>query len=251
MFSTHSVMRMLFVAVWLLPLWVCDEVFARPPYKQGLKRSYGDGLPQAMQACSTCHLTKQQVENTAEFDELAPPHNAFGIRLAKLGEELRAKGLPAEIVSRIASVGGEDADGDGVSNDVEILSNHNPGIATDKPTAEEIAAVSNVVAEIARQRAGYPWQPFQPVKRPAVPTVKNAEWNASPIDAFIAAEHEARGLAPRPEASRAVLLRRVSLDLIGLPPTPEELHEFLNDSSPNAYDKVVDRLLSSPHYGER
>ena len=244
-------MRMTVVAGGILLLFIADGAAARPPYKQGLKRSYGDALPQAMQACSTCHLTKQQVDNAADFDELAPPHNAFGVRLAKLGEELKAKGQAAEIVARVSSIGAEDTDGDGVSNDVEILSSHNPGLATDKPTADEIAAVTKAVGEITRQRAGYPWQPFQPVKRPTVPEVKQAEWNAHPIDAFIAAEHEARGLAPRPEASRAVLLRRVTLDLIGLPPTPDQLHDFLNDSSPNAYEKVVERLLSSPHYGER
>ncbi len=83
------------------------------------------------------------------------------------------------------------------------------------------------------------------------PQVKNEAWSRNPIDAFIAAEHEARGLKPRPEASKTVLLRRVYLDLIGLPPSPEELHAFLADSSQDAYEKVVDRLLASPLYGER
>ncbi len=73
----------------------------------------------------------------------------------------------------------------------------------------------------------------------------------NPIDAFIAAEHESRGLTPRPEASRPVLLRRLYLDLTGLPPTPDELHAFLDDESADAYEKVVDRLLASPRYGER
>jgi hypothetical protein len=76
-------------------------------------------------------------------------------------------------------------------------------------------------------------------------------WVRQPLDHFIAAEHEARGLKPRPEADRATLLRRVSLDLTGLPPTPEELHAFLADPSPDAYERVVDRLLASPRYGER
>ena len=84
-----------------------------------------------------------------------------------------------------------------------------------------------------------------------MPAVKNGAWVRNPIDAFIAAEHEEHGLKPRPEAARAVLLRRVYLDLIGLPPTPEELHAFLADESPDAYEKVVDRLLASPQYGER
>jgi hypothetical protein len=73
----------------------------------------------------------------------------------------------------------------------------------------------------------------------------------NPIDAFITAEHEKHGLKARPEAPRHVLLRRIYLDLIGLPPTPEELNSFLKDTSTDAYEKVVDKLLASPHYGER
>jgi hypothetical protein len=92
---------------------------------------------------------------------------------------------------------------------------------------------------------------FQPVKRPAVPAVKHREWVRNPIDAFVLARLEKAGLQPAPPAGRAALLRRVTYDLIGLPPTPEEIAAFVNDTSPNAYEKVVDRLLASPHYGEK
>ena len=92
---------------------------------------------------------------------------------------------------------------------------------------------------------------FRPPVRPAVPRVKNAAWVGNPIDAFIAAEHDRRDLVPQGRAERRILLRRVTLDLIGLPPTREEVEAFLADASPRAYEKVVDRLLSSPHYGER
>ena len=235
----------------LMLLSLCGEVVARPPYKQGLKRHFGELLPQPMQACSTCHLTKQQVADPASFDEQAPPHNAFGRRLQELGDDLRARNLPADITTRLHAIGNEDSDGDGVSNEVEILLAHSPGTIDDQPTTEQINAAARVLEEFARTRNGYPWQPFQPVRRPPIPAVDRIEWNGNPIDAFIAAEHEARGLTPQAAASRAVLLRRVTLDLIGLPPTPEELHNFLHDSSPNAYDTVVDRLLASPHYGER
>ncbi|MCW3096279.1 MAG: Planctomycete cytochrome [Chthonomonadaceae bacterium] len=92
---------------------------------------------------------------------------------------------------------------------------------------------------------------FQPVKRSKVPAVKNAAWVRSPIDAFILAKLEGKGLKPAPSASRAVLIRRAYYDLTGLPPTPSEVQAFLTDKSPNAWEKVVDRLLASPHYGER
>src|SRR5204863_8466981 len=83
------------------------------------------------------------------------------------------------------------------------------------------------------------------------PRNAGAGWVRNPIDAFVAAEHEAHGLRPRPEAPRPVLLRRLYLDLIGLPPTRDELRAFVADPSPEAYEKVVDRLLEDPRHGER
>ena len=87
--------------------------------------------------------------------------------------------------------------------------------------------------------------------RPALPPVKNAAWVRTPIDSFIAAQHEARGLQPSPAAGRETLIRRVSLDLTGLPPALKEIDDFVNDKAPDAYEKVVERLLASQHYGER
>ena len=92
---------------------------------------------------------------------------------------------------------------------------------------------------------------FQPVQRPAVPEVAAAGWVRNPIDAFIAAEYQRQGLTAVSEAQRHVLLRRVYLDLTGLPPTREELRAFLADESPTAYEAAVDRLLASERYGER
>jgi mono/diheme cytochrome c family protein len=94
------------------------------------------------------------------------------------------------------------------------------------------------------------WSYQRPV-RPVLPSVQNATWVKNPVDAFVAAEHERRGLAPSSPATKPVLLRRVYLDLIGLPPTRAEMRAFLADNSDDAYEKVVDRLLDSPHYGER
>src|SRR5262249_43968667 len=145
----------------------------------------------------------------------------------------------------------EDSDGDGVPNLLEIITGHNPGDPNDKPSDGEITAGRKILAEFLKSKMGYPWAPFETVKRPGIPAVKNAAWVHNPIDAFIAEEHEKRGLIPRPEANKAMLLRRVTLDLTGLPPKPEELHAFLADASDDAYERVVDRLLNSPRYGER
>jgi hypothetical protein len=92
---------------------------------------------------------------------------------------------------------------------------------------------------------------LQSVKRPPLPKVKDIGWCRSPIDHFILAKLEDAGLKPAPPADKRTLIRRVTFDLIGLPPTPQEIDAFLKDQSPEAFAKVVDRLLDSPHYGER
>jgi len=92
---------------------------------------------------------------------------------------------------------------------------------------------------------------YIPPKRAEVPTAKNAAWVRNPIDAFILQGLEAKGVQPSPEADKRTLLRRLSLDLIGLPPTPEEVKAYLSDTSASAYARQVNRLLNSPHFGER
>ena len=93
---------------------------------------------------------------------------------------------------------------------------------------------------------------FQRVKRPVPPVVSHSRaMIINPIDQFILATLETNGLSFSPSASRATLLRRVTFDLIGLPPTPEEIDSFVNDTAGNAYEKLIERLLASPHYGER
>jgi mono/diheme cytochrome c family protein len=92
---------------------------------------------------------------------------------------------------------------------------------------------------------------FQPVRNPAPPLVRDVAWPASPIDRFVLARLEQNGLAPAPPADKRTLLRRAYFDLIGLPPTPAETESFLRDESRGAFASVVDRLLASPHYGER
>jgi len=92
---------------------------------------------------------------------------------------------------------------------------------------------------------------FQPVTKPAVPAVKNRTWIYTPVDNFVLAKLEEKSMLPNGPASREALLRRASYDLTGLPPSPQEVQAFVADSSPQAFAKVVDRLLASPAYGER
>ena len=92
---------------------------------------------------------------------------------------------------------------------------------------------------------------YQPVVKPAIPENKQAAWSKTPVDAFILQKLEANGMVPNKPATKEALIRRAFYDLIGLPPTPAEVSDFLKDESPDAFAKVVEKLLASPHYGER
>jgi hypothetical protein len=168
-----------------------------------------------------------------------------GRRKAKLRLDVREAALkkaikpgdPAHssLVERIAS-----------DDDDEVMPP--PSSKKGKLTAEQIELVRRWVAQGAK--FDIHWAYVKPV-RPALSVVRNKEWTKNAIDAFIAERHEKLGYQPAPEADRVTLLRRLSFDLIGLPPTPEEVEAFVKDQSDNAYEKMVDRLLASPHFGER
>lgn len=128
-------------------------------------------------------------------------------------------------------------------------------------TDSEIAAISRWIA------LGMPWRTtassettrgtnkdhwaFKPVKRYPEPEIRNLKWAHNPIDRFILAKLEHEGISPSPEADKLTLIRRLTLDLIGLLPTPVEIDNFISDTRPDAYERLVERLLASPHFGER
>lgn len=117
-----------------------------------------------------------------------------------------------------------------------------PAAADNKQAAAEAQAPQPAKSKL--------WS-YQPLKAPAQPTVNNKNWVRTPIDAFVLAPLEAKGLTPSPDADRAAFVRRATLDAWGVIPTPEEVATFVNDTSPDAYEKLADRLLASPKYGER
>ena len=140
----------------------------------------------------------------------------------------------SEIISRITS------------SDPDVVM---PPPRVNKPiTPAEAEILKRWIAEGAEYRGHWA---FERVERPAVPEVKNTALPRTPIDRFILARLEQEGLTPNPEADRVTLARRLALDLTGLPPAPAAVDAFLADTSPDAYEKYVDSLLASPHYGER
>jgi mono/diheme cytochrome c family protein len=108
-----------------------------------------------------------------------------------------------------------------------------------------------LIARGAGTRDGKTWWSLRKLARPPLPRVREKDWARTPIDLFILAGLESRGLKPAPQADRAALIRRVTFDLHGLPPTPAEVDTFVHDKGPRAYEKLMDRLLASPRYGER
>ena len=124
------------------------------------------------------------------------------------------------------------------------------GAPYDKPLVDNPRDPDSWTSTVVDSKAREFWS-FQPLVRREPPAVKNSAWVRTPIDAFVLAVGEAKGLTPNEAAERRLLIRRAYFDLIGLPPNPEEVEVFVNDSDPQAYEKLLDKLLENPHYGER
>ena len=134
-----------------------------------------------------------------------------------------------------------------------ILSDDAQEVMPPPEAHKELSAVQKgILRRWVEQGAEYqPHWAYVAPARPEPPAPKRADWARNPVDAFVLAPLEAKGIAPSAETDRPTLLRRLSLDLVGLPPTPEEVRGFVEDADSKAYEKQVDRLLASPHYGER
>jgi hypothetical protein len=207
--------------------------------------------------CYDCHGPKKQ-ESSLRLD-----HRADGMKGGDSGP-LLVVGKSAESLIILAVAGLKD-DLARMPKKRDPLSNEQIGLlrawidqGADWPESESHRGLARADARAVesaatseRSRAFAEHWAFKAPVRPPLPPVKNPSWARSPIDLFVVARLEKEGLKPSPEADRVSLLRRLSLDLIGLPPTPDEIDAFLLDNSTDAYEKQVERLLRSPHYGER
>jgi hypothetical protein len=209
-------------------------VTAAEPTKVDFRR---DVLPLLQERCFKCHDARKR---TASY--------RIDVRSSALrgGESGKPAIVPgdagkSELVRRITTAEGDEA--------------MPPG--KEKLTAAQvtllrdwIAAGANWPDALANEAASGHWA-FRPPQRPAEPEVRDTTRGRNAIDRFVLARLEKEGLRPSPEADRVTLIRRLSLDLVGLPPTVAEVDAFVADQSANAYEKLIDRLLASPHYGER
>ncbi|HEY1049083.1 MAG TPA: DUF1549 domain-containing protein, partial [Prosthecobacter sp.] len=209
---------------FLLLLSAVAPLLAEPPEKV----RFNEHVRPILSTCFYCHGPDEE-------------HRAAKLRLdardsaVKNGAVVPGKPDESELITRVLS-----QDPDAVM----------PPPKVKKPllTAGEVAVLRRWIEQGAEYEGHWA---FQPLRNDTLPVVKDAKWCATPVDNFILSKLEHEGIAPSPEADRATLLRRVSLDLTGLLPTPEEVAAFQKDTSPKAYEAVVKRLLASKHYGER
>lgn len=137
---------------------------------------------------------------------------------------------------------------------IDRITSKDPDVIMPPPSLHKPLSAADVSVLTRWIAQGAPYEPhwaFIQPKLPEIPAVENEGWPRNTIDRFVLAKLEAAGLSASPEADRRTLIRRVSLDLTGLPPSPEEVRAFVEDEAPDAYDKLVDRLLASPHCAER
>ena len=180
--------------------------------------------------CTTCHGPDEQKGglNLTEEESLYSK--------LKSGEPALVSGKPedSELLYRIST---QDTD--------ELMPPPEHGSRL-KPA--EVALIRQWISEGAKWSQHWA---YRPLKQTPLPKVHGSAWVQNEIDRFFLAQLEARQLQPSPRADRHTLIKRLSYDLIGLPPTPKEISEFINDKSPEAYNRLVERLLASPHFGER
>ena len=202
-----------------------------------------DVQPILRSSCYTCHGPSKQTNGLRLDEKEAALQGGYSGRVIVPGISTQSR-----LIQRVAS-----------TNDDFRMPPIGPRL-----TAEEIATLTSwidqgakwsenppvVTQEVAPSKQEQHWS-FHPVRRPTAPRVRRQAWVRNPIDAFVLAKLESEGISPAPEADRATLIRRLSLDLLGLPPTPTEVDAFLSDTRPDGYRRLVDRLLESPHYGER
>ena len=193
--------------------------------------------------CHACHGPSKQTNDLRLDRKEAALQGGYSGRVIVPGSSAQSK-----LVQRVAS-----------TNDAFRMPPVGPRL-----TAAEIATLTSWIDQGAKWSLSPPavtqeatpskqkqhWS-FQPVRRPAAPRVRQQAWVRNPIDAFVLAKLESKDISPAPEADQATLIRRLNLDLLGLPPTPTEVDAFVSDTRPYAYERLVDRLLASPHYGER
>jgi mono/diheme cytochrome c family protein len=214
------------------PLMAADDATLPPAAKQKIEFTR-DIQPLLAQRCQLCHGPNQQMsglrlDQKQSALKVIQPGNSAGSLLIRMVGGLEKKVMPP-VGERLTAA------------EIGLL----------RAWIDQGADWATTTSSTASAGSAPPLWSLQKIHRPDPPAVRNQGWPRNPIDNFILAKLETEGIAPSPQASKQTLIRRLSLDLIGLPPAPDEVAAFLNDNRPDAYEQLVDRLLASPHYGEK
>ncbi|HEV3143198.1 MAG TPA: DUF1549 domain-containing protein, partial [Gemmataceae bacterium] len=204
--------------------------------------------PVLTERCIRCHggaKTEAKLDLSDRAGILKGGESGPAVIVGKAKDSLLVKLLRHEKEPKMPKEGGKLSEA--VVN--QIMAWIDLGAPYDKPLLEKPDAGAWIHKQVDAEARKF-WS-FQALKRVEPPKVKDSSWCRTPIDYFIRAKQEAAGVAPNPLVDRRKLIRRVYFDLLGLPPSPEDVDRFLNDPSPTAYEDMIDRLLASPHYGER
>ncbi len=191
----------------------------------------------------------QPAASAQAADRAAAAVAAVAAAVAANGEKIPAKAVPhvAAAVDAAAAAIAANAPHAAAAASASVAP---PAQRAATPAPAQVLSPAPQAASVPAVPAAPHWS-YVPVSAPAIPAVQQKDWVRRPLDAFILAKLESKGLKPAPEADRATFIRRATLDVWGLLPTPEEVSAFVSDSSPDAYEKLADRLLASPNYGER
>jgi hypothetical protein len=234
-----------------LPLvaWACfasprPAAVAQGPAKDEAVSYGNDVLPLLREHCGKCHLDKTRggLSLASRADVLKGGETGPAVNVEKPADSLLLKAVNHQGDLRMPPAPAAKLS----AKEIDVLTRW---VKADLPGLPDKAAVAKKGWQVTDEDRKY-WA-YVPVKRPAVPVVKDVAWVHSPIDAFLLARLEEKGLTPAAPADRHALVRRVYFDLLGLPPTPEEVDAFVADQADDAYERLVDRLLASPHYGEK
>jgi cytochrome c553 len=232
---------------WLMSLalltWLASALPAAEPTAESIAFFENEVRPLLVQKCQKCHGPKKQ-ESGLRLDSREA--------LLKGGERGPAvapgKAEQSILIAAVRQRGDLKMPPGGKLSDAQIAV-LNRWVADGAAWPDEKSASGTRSGPITAQERRH-WA-FRPITDPPVPSVRDSAWPLTDLDRFILARLEAQSLKPVQSADKRTLIRRVTFDLIGLPPTPEEIHAFLDDNAPGAFERVVDRLLASKHYGER
>ncbi len=233
--------RLATIAVFAFSVWLLPDAHAADPTPDAISQFEKDVRPLLIEKCQKCHGAKKE-EAGLRLDSRAA--------LLKGGDGgpavVPGKADKGTFLAAVKHVGDVKMPPSGKLTEAQIAA-FTKWIADGAAWPEEkVTGRTGAITEADRKH----WA-FQPVANPTPPTVRDKNWPLTDLDKFVLAKLEAANAKPAPQADKRTLLRRVTLDLIGLPPTPDEIRDFLADDKPGAFERVVERLLASKQYGER